>query len=62
MVGSGDYNIFSAAVFDHGGIVDTTKAWEIEKNPVFCGDCIVYFLEYRFCIHSIYTDSRRKNV
>ena len=25
MVGSGDYNISCAAVFDHGGIVDTTK-------------------------------------
>ena len=43
-------------------IVDTTKAWKIEKNSVFCGGCIVYFLEYRFCIHSIYTDSRKKNV
>lgn len=37
MVGSGDYNISCAAVFDHGGIVDTTKAWKIEKNSVFCG-------------------------
>ena len=48
MVGSGDYNISCAAVFDHGVIVDTTKAWKIEKNSVFCGGCIVYFLEYRF--------------
>lgn len=62
MVGSGDYNISCAAVFDHGVIVDTTKAWKIEKNSVFCGGCIVYFLEYRFCIHSIYMDSRKKNV
>lgn len=48
MVGSGDYNISCAAVFDHGGIVDTTKAWKIEKNSVFAGVALYIFLSIVF--------------
>lgn len=41
MVGSGDYNIFSVAVFNSWFIIEAVEIWKIRKNTVFCSDRII---------------------
>lgn len=60
MVGSGDYNIFSVAVFNSWFIIEAVEIWKIRKNTVFCSDRIICFRKHRFWIYCIYTDIRKR--
>ena len=62
MVGSGDYNIFSVAVFNSWFIIEAVEIWKIRKNTVFCSDRIICFRKHRFWIYCISISSIRSAI